>query len=699
MATALEKEENLNCVICMQIFTEPRQLPGCQHCYCESCIVNLILDLKRDEKLGSQFECPVCKLPSCSPGMDDSVHRWVTTLEINEDVKAKCIEEKKTELPDTAKCCIQCLSCEKTVIASKYCLTCQKYYCESCSNTLHGFTVNQSHAVIDSIEDGDVGKYEDYLQMLNKFVTCSEHPKEFVTFYCEDEKKFCCLVCSVELHKTCKGVKPISSVSKQYSIDKHSADLLGLTDKILKHIDSVIKAVKENNDENKKTAEQLGVKFQEMKRKVINLLDIMESNLNDEGKAAVKNAAVKNQDEIDDLERSKQKLKTVPHLLEQVAKFTSIDQAYVCIREIERYVEGIEKQSIGKGEIVKTNGLELKTTEIFETIQNLGPNETAQLASVTQPEASICVPVYEDRPFLRKFTILKYTTRKLLPKGIAKSDTPSYNGLLFLPGSRFLLVDCYFGFLCIVDDHCHLSKKWEKYTTGFDLGCNLSNERHATYLENNVLAVGVPSRKTICLRSSDGYFTPKGEIICEYEPKAMCGLKNGDIAIAWNKPVAFGIISSVTWNCSGRVVSWAGGLGYCEKVYFTKDTSGRQLQSFKYMAVDEKRGHIIQPCSVERAVFCFDMNGNLIFRYSNNNLEEPKGVAVDNDGNIYICEYALDSIHIISADGTGITIIDKSRGCPSKPLAIGYYETNNVFAVTEDKDEKDRITFFSVKPK
>ena len=164
----------------------------------------------------------------------------------------------------------------------------------------------------------------------------------------------------------------------------------------------------------------------------------------------------------------------------------------------------------------------------------------------------------------------------------------------------------------------------------------------------------------------------------------MCGLSNGDIAIAWDKPVAFGIISSRTWNCKGKVFSGNGGLGYCEKVYFTKEMYGRQLHSFQYLAIDEKRGHIIQPCSVEKAVFCFDMDGNPVFRYSNDNLEDPEGVTLDSDGNIYFCETSLDSVHhVVSADGTRITIIDESIGCSFEPLAVGYDKTNNIFAVTE----------------
>ena len=697
MATALDNEEKPNCAICIQIYTEPRQLPGCSHSFCENCIVKLILDLKQNEKLGSKFECPVCKLPSSSPGPDDSVHRWVTTLKVNEDIKARFAEEIKTEdVLDVAKCCSHCLSCEKTVSANKFCWSCQKYYCGSCSETLHAFAVNQGHTIIDCLENGDTGKFEDDLQLLNKFVTCTEHPKEFVTFYCQDEQKFCCGTCSMDFHKSCKYVKPIANFSEQSSIPTLSANVLDVTDKLLKHIDSVIEAVEGNNDDNKTKAEQLGVKFEEMKQKVIKLLDTMESNLNDERKAAVKNAAVRNQDEIDDLEYLKQKLKTVPRLLEQVAKFTSVDQAFVCVHEIEHMMEDIEKQIIHKGSVVKTNGIELKITDAFETIQNLGPNETQQLAYIANPEASIHIPVYIARPFLRKNTIHKTGSYKILPEENVKEDTPAYTGIIFLPADRFLLVDSYYGFLCLVDGKSLTAlKKWEQFHEHCDRNVALSNERHATYLGTDVIVVGVPTRKKMFLLSADENFTAIDEITCEYEPKALCGLSNGNIAIAWNKPVAFGIISCQTWTSREKVYRGITGLGYCEKVYFTKDSSGRQLQSFQYMAIDEARGHIIQPCSVEKSVFCFDFDGKPIFQYSKDDLKAPKGVALDNDGNIFICESSLGSIHILSADGEGITIISKDLGCPSEPQAIDYDKVNNKFAVTEDV-QYESVHFFSV---
>ena len=140
---------------------------------------------------------------------------------------------------------------------------------------------------------------------------------------------------------------------------------------------------------------------------------------------------------------------------------------------------------------------------------------------------------------------------------------------------------------------------------------------------------------------------------------------------------------------------YEGGLAYREKVYFTEDTTGRKFKSFQFMAVDEKRGHVIQPCTEDVAVYCFDMDGNHVFCYKNDDLKDPGGVAIDNDGNIFISEYIKNSIHIVSADGIGITII--KEGCPEGPLALEYDKTKSEFAVTVyDEERCDEVHFFSV---
>ena len=698
-----EGDDELNCTICFQVYTEPRILEGCRHYFCENCIVNFVLELKKDEKLGSEFSCPICKQPSTSPGMDDSVHRWVTTLEKKEEIKANSGSEiMDAELSEVGRCCSQCSIIGKNVLADKYCLTCQKDYCGSCSNTLHSFDVTKGHTSL-ALRDDTMEIGEDGLTALTGFVTCPKHPSEVVTFYCKDDAKFCCAACCVDAHKLCRNVSPVSCLAEQPNIKTESKELQNLIGNIVKHIDNVITTIKENNNENKNKAEQLMARFQEKKQKVIGLLDTMETNLNDEAKAAVKNAALKNQDEIDELASWKRELKSHRQLLDRVVEDASADHAFIGIHEIERKVEEIESQVINKGSTFQTNGLELTTSDTFEFIENLGPNETAQLASIAQPVSNIVVPAYEDRPFLRKHTIEAVKALSIVPHGANpnpdKPDTsPTYGDIIFLPEDRLLLVDSFHGFCCIVSKELSPSTGWtvlanESFPVNF-----YSNERHATILDESTIAISIASHKTILLVSADGMYTRKGNIKCQYVPKAIRGLNNGDIAVAWDKPVAFGIISGQIWPCRGKVFhGYRGNFGYIEKVYITKDSADRELKSFQFMAIDENRRHVIQPCSVDKVVYCFDMDGNPVFHYSNEQLKDPRGVALDSESNIYICETFLGLIHIISPEGIGITVV--TEGAPDRPLAIGFDKDSNKFVVTNDGPEYDEVHFFIISSK
>ena len=611
----------------------------------------------------------------------------------------KCMAKMKPELSDTDNCCSHCLGHEK-VAANKYCFSCNENYCAPCSEILHSFKVNKSHIVMDKEPQESENVHEQAMEMLNGVTACAKHPKEVVRFYCEDDKKFCCLICSVDTHKQCTDLKPIS-VWTQECPTVDSTKLLDLISKLTEHIDRRVEAIKENNHGNKRKAEKLDVEYQEMKKKVIDLLDIMETSLRDEGKAAVKNAAVKNQDEIDDLESLKRKLKMVSHLLESVVKNTSGDLAFVYTRELERIVEDIEKSVIQKRKKLKTNGLELTTTETFRLIQNLGPNETPGLASISMPEAMIVLPVYEDRPFLRKFDVKKTGTHRMRPAPYVPGEPlwPTYIGLLFLPDSQLLLVDSYYGYCCLVNEHFVPTTKWDmddKFRFLKDERNYFRNERHATYSGDNIIAVSIASLKTIVFLTCDGNFAEKIKLKCEYVPKALCALNNGDIAVAWDEPVAFGIISGQIWRpCLGKVVQCKGGLGYCEKVYFREDNSGRKFKSFQFMAVDERRGHVIQPCTIDSTVYCFDLVGNSVFHYKNDGLQAPRGVTLDSEGNIYICDTQQNMIHIVSAEGIAITII--KEGCPEMPLAIEYDKGNNVLAVTVyTAADSEEVHFFSV---
>ena len=175
--------------------------------------------------------------------------------------------------------------------------------------------------------------------------------------------------------------------------------------------------------------------------------------------------------------------------------------------------------------------------------------------------------------------------------------------------------------------------------------------------------------------------TFKGEVICSRVPKALCALGSYEIAMSWEKPVAFGIISI------------QGGT-YSEECYFTKDKSGRELKSFDFMAVDRKLRQVIQTCTVDKAVHCFSFDGEPIFTFKNEELKEPRGVAVGCDSIIFVCNsIRRGSIFMLSQNGLLFKTIKEQ--CLECPLAIAVKGSR--FAVSQAYTRKwDIIRFFTM---
>ena len=112
------------------------------------------------------------------------------------------------------------------------------------------------------------------------------------------------------------------------------------------------------------------------------------------------------------------------------------------------------------------------------------------------------------------------------------------------------------------------------------------------------------------------------------------------------------------------------------------------------MAVDENRSHVVQPCTTDRAVYCFDFNGNPKFKYKGKDNFYPTGVAVDSNRSIFVCDNNNDAIHVISPTGNALCVIQMSEGFPISPLAIGFKKNGEEFAVTQGWQPRRQITFF-----
>ena len=674
MATASTLEEQATCPICSGPYKEARKLPGCSHSFCETCILTYVLNLKKDAKLETSFQCPVCRLPSDAPDNGDITHEWIQSMD-----KTKATSSKLAS--DLYESCNQCSCLEKFTKATYYCVDCKECFCETCSKTFHSFKFASNHVLIKlASETENINVHNEALIMLEKFLNCSTHIRQPVAFYCESEKQFVCVECAVDKHRHC-STKKIVELADQHEVETMSKTLVTSFKKLLCHTQSVIKMIQEHDQETKSDQEMLLDEFFTLKQKVTQQFDTLEELLKSESKAMCKEIAIKNLDEIDGLKEFGQRLSVITYLIENLAGKIPAKLACICIHEASNILKQMKKATKDRGQSRDKTSFMLKIENMLKTLLDLGPNELSQIASVQMVNNTIPLPEYDRDNCLRKCTVKKNRTDTVVAE-YSRGLKPCYYGVLFLPDDKMILSDMLFGSVCLTDEN---SKLISSYRLGDNAPTLLSNQNLnlicATTMTNKNIAVSVYDKRMIYFFSADKTLKYRGEIGCNNTPVAIHGLRNNDLAILWNAPWAFGIIALT-------------GGSYHEKVYFNKDKNQKELTSNGFMAVDEALDHVILPSVIDQTIYCYDFEGTQVFAYNDINIVSPRGVAIDGDGNIYVCEEKQGTIIVLSPSGNLSRIIKNES--PTQPLGIGFKEDGKTFAVTQFGPRSADVQFLSL---
>ena len=655
--------------------------------------MTLLQNFKRDDKLGGEFECPVCRLPSKSPANDTTdINTWVQELYIDKELQTKVGKQNEQD----AKWCGQCRYVEKFIKSEVYCSTCQESYCGKCSEMLHSFKMNRDHAIIDIKADGENDILnEQAVQLLQTFITCSVHPDKKVEFFCNDEESFCCIICVTDVHQGCKNMVLLKDLVNNNDDGKaeenDSVHLLNTSSKLDDHIKSIISLIKEKDAETKKTPENLKVEFQRIKEKMVRLLDAAEEKIAQDSKAFSKAISMNNVDEIEFLNAASSENNIISYLLGNLVPKLPSDCAKVCCKNAKIAIHHLERKILERGSSFQTEELKLNINEQFGVIMNLGPNETEQIMFVESNPKSHPFPSFGGKFLLREGKVEKVGDQFCV-SDLSPEDKPRYNCVTFLPDNNLVLTDSYYGICLLLDGNLQPSDSVNFQINEVTEDSQITgNFIYSAYLANNLLALSVLSENKIYFMSaSNGKLAKKSEILCKYRPTAIHGLRNGDLFVLWEWPDAFGIIS----QCGGS---------YKEKLYVNRDSNCKLIKHNRRMVVDEEKHHVIfvYAAGVRKAdkvhtLVSYDFNGNPIFEHRLTYVKDPRGIALDADGNIYVCDHGFGKIHVLSPEGLLVRII--SDGCPVHPLGIGFKKSMNMFAVTQTKPEYQKVLLFAIRP-
>ena len=682
MATDQAKEELSTCSICYGCLINPCRLPDCYHAFCENCLLTYITNIETHDKDLCEFHCPNCRSQIPLPESKKELQNWVKSLEVvikDENMTS----ETSSEDTASALLCALCKDEQTSVLAEKYCIDCDESLCASCSRISHSLKLLHGHTIVDlqAVNERNIDK-DETLHTLSEYLKCREHPSERVSVVCKDDDTLCCTDCVIKNHRHCETFETIEVLSTKTENESAVKETKGRVQYISSQIQDLVDFKKQNMSENiaevKKKAEMLTDTLRDMRTKINSLFDVLEESIASRAKSVSKKCGMKVEEDNSKLKDISKTLTEYTAVIDHAVTVASDNQTYVILRKLAIKIEEAARTVTEACQNCGKYGIDLKIKPTLLNICKLETNDANHLAEVIEnfdKTPMSCVPK-KLQPFYRG--IEEVAKRDILPPS---QNDASYSGAVYTRGPRatrrmflvstnsnsiyFYSSTCFF---CSVDFNYKATEYFDqKFLTGNPYGL--------TKLRQNVIAVGLPVEKKIVFLSENEetkLIEIVGHVNTKFQPKALCGLSSGDIALSYNEPVGFGVLN---FKCSFYTIN------HKETIYFTKDKSGRSLKTFDFMAVDEKRAHVIQPCTQDEAVYCFDFGGKPKFKYTHEELVFPRGVGISGDGNIFLCG-ERSGIHVISPDGHGLQLIRK--GCPKSPLAIAFDPSGLQFAVTEN---------------
>ena len=667
----------LVCSLCLEQFVNPRKLPDCGHCFCETCLITYMTKLNDNKELEIKLKCPVCTIHNTIPE-EIGIKERVMMLETN------CVNGQRNRRKEQDGCA-SCKSLGRESKSKIFCLDCLEKLCQVCSESRHTYKPIKHHKCIDiekAFKNDDGAKT---ISMLSEYLdpACESHPDEAINYYCKDNEVFCCASCLLSDHKKCNSVVKVKELVGEESAKREKKYVNDLISNLSKYAETVVSKIESCATDYKKQIEEMARKIKEIRAKINQNMDSLEEALNDQAKAMAKQHVLMTTEVIDGLKEMAGNLRVYKGLTETIETCGSQIHQYIVTSKIIGKIKDQESAILDTTRAFRFTELSLKPQSPLLEILQIGLNDTHNLAYVEeQTSYNYSLPAYEVASLLEYDKITK-TCDKCVQENYKRGYGPTYDSLVYLPNDDFVLIDTINdeGY-CILakGDGTVVASRDFKYCADSSTGS--CRPYCATVTKTGEIAVSIPDKKKICIISADKQLKSTSTGSTKYKPKAIHGLRTGDIAVAFDDPVAFGIISFDDISEPTEKIH----------VYFSHDKEGRDIKNFNNMAVDENRSHVIQPCWRDKAVYCFDFNGNPKFIYKNKDDFCPRGVAVDGYGSIFVCDSGNSAIHVISPAGNALRVIQRSEDCPINPLAIGFKNNGEEFAVTQASWRQ--VTFF-----
>ena len=550
---------------------------------------------------------------------------------------------------------ILCGICEAqhmTKYADQWCPECDEGLCFECENHHKVSKATRNHGVI-TIEN-----YHKLPSCISEIGNHCEYHDMKYTHFCQHHDKPCCPDCISTNHKDCDGhlsIREIIKTSKTSTLIDNIEQ--SLTD-IKYNIDKITKNRQQNLSEIRQQRHIFREQIKQMRVTINSHLDKLEQNI------------------LQDLDDTEDKIKSkIDNLLKQLSKNSKsvegLQRDIIAVKECASDLQALLGSKVIEEEAQKEEEYLMALLSDDEYLQHLNFRYTINtkikdvLATITTfgsvyietSPPSVVIKTMKAKqaqimsviqhPSVKSINDIKLTLHTTINIPKVKGNN-TITGCIVRPNGKIIFVDNYNRRLIILNENGTLDN---------EITCLSSNSLDVTYLDDTTVAVSINNGIGIINIGST-----KTER-CIKTSKQCRGITHHNGVLLWCE-IQRGI--QMMKLSDGRVTTLVKQDNLPYNSYIT--TSGDK---------------IYQTTNDTRTVTCYTMKGEKLWEFKDESLlNDPHGVTVDNNSNVYVTSSSSNKVVVLEPDGRqGRQLISSEDGL-NGPTGLYFDKSKNCLLVT-----------------
>ena len=527
---------------------------------------------------------------------------------------------------------------------------------------MHERTTNkESKETVNDITDLDYNALDE-----KKLQMCPRHDDKEVEYFCGDHSALACGKCAIMKHRKCDKLVTIETKLKTFEKDDYIPKLSRKIDYISNHVAELRYKDDKSLESLQESYEDIPRKFSILKSRILKMLEMVEQKLNNNAEVlydGIKTGIEHHLDQCGTLQQniaqSKRAMDTVTNPKNGINKFIVCHKVEKELEKYEKYLFEVHKETTAPKLTFKV-GLDVDqmmhdfTTSLEIGVQNPKPKI---------PAFPLSKHLSERHPlFVKRFSA----------KTMTDVSCPRLSGSAFLPSGKIAFVDQTNKKLKIFHKNYVLLAEKE-----FD-----SAPWNVIVVNDTCVAVSLYEEKAVQILRFGGFtLAIVRTITSRSEPYALSLLPDRGILATFDINEKTASIGIVTNEDSQRYL----------KKFPAKTTRNVAFKGSLGLAYSDVKSAYYVSSYTDDRVTAINTTGTIAFIYEHTDLVRPFGIALDGDGNIYVCSKTNSKIHQILPNGNLNKLILTEIDGIKEPLDISFNDDGDVFLVTCESSDVVRI--------